>query len=55
MFYTKNDVYSTKKDMIRCAKELGNLEELILIKNKKFTHIDLVYGIDAEKLVYQKY
>ncbi len=54
MFYTKNDVYATKKDMKRCANELGNLEELILIKNEKFTHIDLVYGIDADVLVYQK-
>lgn len=40
--------------MKRCAKELGNLEEFFLIKNKKFPHIDLLYGIDADKLEYQK-
>lgn len=54
VFHAENDVFATSKDVLRCAAELGNVEDVILIQDEQFTHIDFTYAIDADKMLYQK-
>lgn len=53
LYYAHNDWLAHTKDVEKLAAELGNLQGKFLSPNKKFNHIDYMYGIDAPKLVYK--
>lgn len=54
VFHSENDVFATPKDVEKCVKKLGNVEEVQLIQDKLFTHVDFTYAIDADKYIYNR-
>ncbi|KAF2901554.1 hypothetical protein ILUMI_04632 [Ignelater luminosus] len=54
LFYSRNDWVSAESDVLRLYRELGNVQERILIEDGKFNHVDYLYAIDARELVYDK-
>ncbi|KAF2894368.1 hypothetical protein ILUMI_11805 [Ignelater luminosus] len=54
LYYSNNDWLANITDVERLASELGNLQGKFLCTDKKFSHFDYLYGIDAPRLVYYK-
>lgn len=52
LYYSQNDWVSAVKDVDTLAKQLGNLQGKFLNPDKKFNHIDYVYGMGAPELLY---
>lgn len=54
LFYSHNDWLSAETDVRRLYDELGNAQAKLLNTDEKFNHLDYVFGIDADTLVYDK-
>lgn len=53
-FYSKNDWISSDVDVMKLAKKLQSVRGKFLVSDDDFDHMDYLFGIDANKLVYQK-
>lgn len=54
IFYSRNDWMSSYKDVTKLVKEVPNLKGKFLVTDKKFNHLDYIFGIDAAKIVYSR-
>ncbi|KAF2894642.1 hypothetical protein ILUMI_11540 [Ignelater luminosus] len=54
LHYSRNDWLSHERDVDQLAKELGNLAGKFLSIDKKFNHVDYLFGIDARDQLYNR-
>lgn len=52
LFYGQNDFISTPKDVLRLKKELPNVKLLHRVEDSRWTHLDFIWGKNADSLVY---
>lgn len=54
LYYSPNDWLSVVEDVQRLKQELPNVVEDHMLTEKLFNHMDLLWGIDARTVVYDK-
>lgn len=54
LYYAHNDWLAVPKDVVKLIKLLPNVINDYPISHEKFNHVDFLYGIDAEHLVYDE-
>ncbi|XP_025995191.1 lipase 3 [Solenopsis invicta] len=52
LYYSANDWLANTKDVDKLSRELGNLASKILIADKKFNHLDFLWGKNVKKNCY---
>ncbi|XP_057653799.1 gastric triacylglycerol lipase-like [Diorhabda carinulata] len=53
LYYSQNDLLAAVQDVERFASKLPNLVKLKLLEDKRFNHLDFIYGKDSYKLIYK--
>lgn len=53
-FYGKHDTVIVPEDQLNAMKLIPNIVDKYEVPYKKFTHMDMVVGNDAESMVYQR-
>lgn len=54
LHYSRNDWLSHEKDVRYLFDTLGNIQGKFLVPDKKFNHVDYVYGIEAPDILYRR-
>nr|CAI5859884.1 unnamed protein product [Callosobruchus analis] len=54
LIYGKNDWLAAETDVKKLHKHLGNPQEMFLVEDHQFNHLDFMYGINALKHVYSR-
>lgn len=54
MYYSDKDWVAVLKDIQRLKAELPNVVKDYLVTEKKFNHLDLLYGVDAPRLIFEE-
>lgn len=54
LFYSTNDWLSHPTDVTTLSQKLGHLVDMHLVSNPNFNHMDYMWAIDGDKLVYSR-
>lgn len=54
LFYSDKDWVSVVKDVQKLKEELPNVVKDYLVTEKKFNHMDLLFGLDASRLIFEE-
>jgi len=54
LYYGQNDWLAPPEDVEMLHRELPNVVEKYLVKDKEFNHLDFIWGIDARELLWDR-